>query len=178
MLVDANQTMEFRASPVRLFLLASLALALTAVCFALGWPLLPNVASGSFAQFIGWVGMAVFFGAFLLMGWRCLTSDVPVIKISPAGIWDSRLSSAFIPWSEIENVSLWNYRHNKIIVLKISDLAWRDLPLARMARWTRSANRSMGADGLCIATTEFGVKLADFFQTLTAFHAAHNANAR
>ncbi|TPM41614.1 STM3941 family protein [Mesorhizobium sp. B2-3-4] len=178
MLVDVNQTTEFRASSVRLFLLSALALALTAASFALAWPLLPNVSPGSFAQFAGWVGMLLFFGAFLLVGWRCIRSDVPVIKISPTGIFDSRLSSAVIPWPEIEDMSVWNYRNNKIVVLKISDPAWRELPLTRMARWTRSANRSMGADGLCIATTEFGVKFEDLLQTITAYADAHSASTR
>ncbi len=177
MAVDVNQTVEFRASAVRLFLLAALTLACAAVSLAAGWPVLPNVAPGSFVQFAGWAGTLLFFTAFLLKGSRCLKSNIPIIKLSPAGLWDSRVSSAFIPWPEVEKVSVWNYRNNKVVVLKISDAAWRKLPLARMARWTRVANQSVGADGLCIATTEFGVKFDDFSQAVDIYFQAFSGKA-
>lgn len=176
--IDVSQTVVFRASAMRLFLLATLAFTCAAVSLAAGWPVLPSVVPGSFVQFAGWMGTLLFFAAFLLIGWRCLTGNVAVIKLSPAGLWDSRLSSAVVPWSEVEKISEWNYRHNKIVVLKISDAAWNGLPLARMARWTRSANQSMGADGLCVATTEFGVTFDDFFQAVVTYFDAYGAKPR
>ncbi|QKD00331.1 STM3941 family protein [Mesorhizobium loti] len=174
--IDVNQTVVFHASAMRLLLLATLALACAAVSLAAGWPLLPNVVPGSLAQFAGWLGTLLFLSAFLLMGWRCLIGKIPVIKLSPVGFWDSRLSAAVVPWSEVENISAWNCRHNKIVVLKISDAAWKGLPLARMARWTRSANQSMGADGLCVSTAEFGVTFDAFFQTVVTHFDAYGAS--
>lgn len=171
--VDVNQNVEFQASPVRLFLLAMLALGFAILSFTAAWPLLASVTPGSFVQLAGWVGMPLFFGSFLVLARRYLKSDLPTIELSPQGFRDSRLSSALVSWANVENLSVWDYKSNKMLIVKVSDATWRKLPLSRMARWTRAANRSLGINGLCIATTEFSIKFDELFGIFAAYLEAH-----
>lgn len=175
--VDVSQTVEFQASPVRFFLLIITALGCGVLSFTAAWRIWPSVAPGSFLQFAGWLGMPLFLGGSLAVVWRYLKSGLPVIKLSPEGFWDSRLSSAFVPWSDVEKLSVWEYKNNRALVLKVSDATWHEIPLSKMARWTRAANRSLGANGLCVVATEFSINFDELFQVFAAYIKAHGGKA-
>jgi hypothetical protein len=77
----------------------------------------------------------------------------PVIIISPQGIFDRRLARRVIPWTAVRSIFTWSH----LMVLDVDPDVESTLDLTPLARWTRGANRSVGADGLCI--TAEGLKL-------------------
>ena len=171
---DTGRTVEIRASPLRLFLLGCGGLAAGVLSY---WIARTYAGTGSFREFIGWVGV-VFCGLVVLVAlWRALRMREPMLILSPEGFRDTRISSQFIPWPMVENLSIWRYRNTKIVVVKVPDSVWRDFPLSRMARWSRSANASLGADGLAIATVELRTTSDELLATMKAYTAAHGGKA-
>jgi hypothetical protein len=80
-----------------------------------------------------------------------LSVSGPVVTVTPEGIRDTRVAAEVIPWSAITGISTWQYRGQKIMVLAVDPATESGLTLTRIARWSRGANRALGADGLCIA---------------------------
>ena len=100
-----------------------------------------------------------------------------MLTLSPQGFRDIRISPEFIPWSVVENLSIWRYRNTKTVVVKVSEAVWRDFPLSRMARWTRSANANLGVDGLAIGTVELATGTDELLAMMRAFAVAHGGKA-
>lgn len=73
-----------------------------------------------------------------------------VVTLSPQGIRDIRIAPEVIPWSAIRNVSTWKSQSQRIMVLDVDPETESRLPLSKIARWTREANKKLGADGLCV----------------------------
>jgi hypothetical protein len=168
--VDTGNTVEIRASPFRLLLLGCGGLAAAVLSYAIART---YAGTGSFREFIGWVGV-VFCGLVVLVAvWRALRMRQPMLTLAPAGFRDIRIASQFIPWSAVENLSIWRYRNTKTVVVKVGESVWRDFPLSRMARWSRSANISLGVDGLAIGTVELPMKSEELLEMMAAFVRAH-----
>jgi hypothetical protein len=160
MATDTSQTLQIEASPTKLLGLAGLGVLMTAVSvFTTFIPAdaLPRWVSHEEAAIMGWIGAVFFALCTVLALWRLFTERGPVITISPQGIRDTRITDEFIPWSAITNISTWEFRNQKAMVLAVKPDIEDRLGLTRAARWTRSANRALGADGLCI--TASGVKI-------------------
>jgi hypothetical protein len=119
------------------------------------------------------VGVA-FFG---LCTWgilrRLLNASGPVVTLSPEGIRDTRVAKEPIPWSAVTGISTWEYRGQKAMVLAVSPGVEDRLGLTRMARWTRGANRALGADGLCITAAGLKIDYATLLQTSQDYADAH-----
>jgi hypothetical protein len=58
----------------------------------------------------------------------------------------------------VRNISTWSYQREKAMVLAVDPAVEDQLTLTAIARWTRGANRALGADGLCI--TARGLKIS------------------
>lgn len=158
---DTSRTLQIESSPAKLLGLAGLGVLMTAVSVFVAFlpaDALPRtVLSHDKALIAGWLG-AAFFGLCTLVAlWRLFTARGTVITISPQGIRDTRIAEEFIPWSAITNISTWEFRNQKAMVLAVKPDIEDRLGLTRAAQWTRSANRALGADGLCI--TASGVKI-------------------
>jgi hypothetical protein len=167
---DVARIMEFRPSPIRLFWLGLGALAMAIASFAMARA---YFGTGNIREFIGWAG-ALFFGAcFLIAIWRSFRMNQPTLTLSSEGFRDTRISSEFIPWTTVEKISVWRHRSANAIVVKVSETVWEDFPLSRLARWSRSANRSLGADGLSIGTSELRVKFDDILAMMQTYATAH-----
>lgn len=69
---------------------------------------------------IGWLCILFFSVCGLAIGRRFFDSTAP-LRIGPSGIRWARWSNQFIPWSEIINVTTWRHRHQKFIILHLSD---------------------------------------------------------
>ncbi|TGQ83774.1 hypothetical protein EN850_03245 [Mesorhizobium sp. M8A.F.Ca.ET.207.01.1.1] len=177
MQIDVQQPLEFRSSPIRLGLIAAGALGMSAVGLALGWRLLPGVAPGSFKQFAGWAGAVFFAACFVVAVWRLFGTGRPTLSLSPAGFRDIRMSSAWVPWAAVEKLSVWGAPGSRFIVVKVSEAVSRSLPLTRSARWTQSANKSLGVDGLAVSVTEFSGDFNDFFAAFVQYAKAHGGLA-
>jgi hypothetical protein len=172
--IDTSRTMEIQSSPLRLLLIGVGGLAMAALSLGMARE---YAGTGSFRELVGWVG-AVFFGiVFVFAIWRGARATGPVVTLSPQGFRDTRISSEVIPWTLVQRISTWQYRGTKIIVIKVPDNVWQDFPLSRIARWSRSANVSLGADGLAIATVELKVKFDELMEMMTAYAQAYSGKA-
>ncbi len=160
-----DKTYEIAGSPAKLVGLTLLGVIMTVLsaAMALGYM---GVAYGSFRQFIGMVG-AVFFGAMLaIIVRRLLTSGSAIVTISPQGIVDTRVASGLIPWNAIHDIGVWTMHGQKIIVLAVPPEVEQSIGLTRMARWSRDANRKLGADGLCITAAGLKTKYDDLLAAI------------
>lgn len=150
MSVDTSCVLEIEASPWKMLGLAVLGVGMTALSAAMAFRLLPNVGAGSFYEFVGNLGV-LFFGLCTgLVLWRALRQRGPVVTITPEGIRDIRVAAEFVPWSAVKAISTWSCNRQKFIVFDIDPEVESRLTLTRIAKWTRGANRGLGADGLCI----------------------------
>jgi hypothetical protein len=84
-----------------------------------------------------------------------------------------RVAAEAIPWKAIARICTWQYRGQKVLVLAVDPGVERGLSLTRAARWSRKANRALGADGLCIAVTGLNVGYDKLLQTCMTY--AQNA---
>jgi hypothetical protein len=169
MTIDPSRTVEIQGSPAKMFGLFIAGLAMTAISAAIGFRLLPGIPAGSFGQFAGYVGAFVFALFTGLILHRLLTSRGPVVTIGPEGIRDTRVASEFIPWKAIERISTWELQGQKVMVLAVARAAEEKLTLTRIARWSRGANRKLGADGLCVSAQGLKVKY-DALLAMTAVY--------
>jgi hypothetical protein len=174
--IDTSQTYVFGQSPWKMALLTLG----SAVFVALGVLMISGVITGRRlgldAPTLGWIAVAVF-GLFMLLAlWRTIATRGPVLTVSPRGIHDTRISARAIPWEAVLGASVWQMSNQKIIVLAVTPEAERAIGLTRMAKWTRGANRSLGADGLCVAVTSLKVKFDDLFRLVLA-HAEVRSDA-
>jgi hypothetical protein len=177
MTIDTTGTIEIRASPTRMILITLGAAAFTMVSFKMARDL---ASSGSFAEFIGWVGTLFFGAATLTIIWRAIRTLAmrrPVLVLSPDGFQYDRISSEFIPWTAVEKIYVWQHRQNRTIVVKVPETVWLSLPVGTFVRWSRFANRSLGVDGLWITTLELQTEFDDLFRMVKAYAAAHGGRA-
>jgi hypothetical protein len=145
--MTADETIVIERSPAKLLLLVAMGVLMTAVSAAMiFFPSMPFAK-----RVVGYFGVGFFGLCTCVALWRLLGASGPVITISPQGIWDRRVAAEPIPWSTVAGISTWQLRRQKVMVLAMKPGAEERLDLTRMARWTRGANRALGADGLCIS---------------------------
>ena len=178
MTIDTSRAVEIEASPIKLLGIAVLGVIMTALSTAIAFRALSNVRPGSFAEFIGYVGMLLFGACTLFALWRALTTNGPVVTITREGIRDTRIAAEFIPWSAVNDITVWEHRRQRSIVLAIDPIVEARLNLSRMARWTRNANRSLGADGLCLGTNDLKIGFDEMLATTIAFAEASRSQRR
>lgn len=165
MAVDTTRNIEIENAPAKMLRLIGLGVLMTAVSAALAFRWIPGIGPGSYGEFIGYCGL-VFFGFCTVVAlWSLLTTRGPVVTIAPDGIRDRRLTSDLIPWGAIRGISTWEYRGQKAMVLAVDPSVEARLALTRMARWTRGANRALGADGLCVTAQGLKIDYATLLAT-------------
>jgi hypothetical protein len=177
MMVDSRRSVEIEGSPVRMLGLAVLGFLMTALSAAVALHAFPNVPPGSFAEFAGYAG-TVFFGACTVLGlWRAFTTDGPVVTIAPDGIRDSRVAAELILWSAVNDIKIWESNGQRVMVLVVDPAVEAGLSLTRIARWTRGANRALGADGLCVTAQGLKMGFDELLATSLAYARAWHADA-
>jgi hypothetical protein len=90
----------------------------------------------------------------MLLLWRAFTTHGAVVAITPEGIRDGRVAAELIAWSAVSDIAIWENRAQPVMVLAVDPAVEAGLTLTRVARWTRGANRALGADGLCVTAQE------------------------
>jgi len=173
---DTSRRMEIAGSPARMLMLGLLGLAMTAGAVPLlviGWrtgdPLLATVG----------VAGTLFFGAgSLAIAWRGLSLRGAIVTLTPSGIADRRVARQEIPWRAIESISTWSMHGQRIMVLAVRAEVEASLELTAAARWSRRANRRLGADGLCITPEGLAIAYDDLLAAALAYaEAAHGGPA-
>ncbi len=171
-MIDTTQRLEIEGSPRKYFAFGLLGILMTlgsaAVAFSIGEP-------GSFGQFVGYAGLILFGLCTVLLFWRALTSSGPVVTIAPEGIRDLRVAAEFIPWAAIRNVATWTFQGQKVMVLAVDPAIEDRLTLTRIAKWTRSANAKLNADGLCVTAQGLKMDFQTLLDTTIAYAAAAEA---
>jgi hypothetical protein len=97
-----------------------------------------------------------------------------VIKLSPRGFVDVRISPKLVPWTVVQGIFSWRDRNTRIILVKVAETVWQDPSISHLAHWSRSANASLGMDGLPIAAVELWVKFDDLLEMMTAYAATYS----
>jgi hypothetical protein len=167
---------EISTSRAKLIVLVVAGVMMTAASALLAFQLLPSsaIVSGSYAAPVGYVGLAFFGLATLLLVWRLSTAHGVVLTLDAEGIRDRRISDKVIPWSAVRNISTWQKQSQKVMILKIDPAFERQLGFSRFARMARQASRAFGADGLGIGANDLKTDYDTLFATATAFWKARS----
>jgi hypothetical protein len=149
--VNSQAVLEIRQSPWRMIGLIVAGVVLTALSAGIAFDLLPDLHASSYQELVSYVGVVLFALCTAIAVWRLLSVRGPVVTVTPEGIRDTRIAAELIPWGAVARISTWQYRGQRILVLAVDPAVERRLTLTRLARWSRRANRALGANGLCIA---------------------------
>ena len=151
MSIDTSRTIEFHASSTRLLTLLMFSAMSMGIAAALAFRLFPNLPADPAAVSAGWTGILFFGFCAAVAIWRLLGQRGPVVTLSPQGLRDARVAAETIPWNAIRGISTWQMQRQMVLVVAVDPAIEERLTLTRLARWTRSANRRMGADGLIVS---------------------------
>jgi hypothetical protein len=165
---EAGGVLEISQSPWRMIGLIAAGMLLTALSAGIAFHILPDLRASLYQQLISYVGVVFFALCTVILGWRLLTVRGAVVTVTPEGIRDTRVAAELIPWEAIARISTWQYRGQKVLVLAVDPAVERGLTLTRAARWSRKANRALGADGLCIVVTGLNIGYDKLLQTCMA----------
>lgn len=172
MTVDTSRTIEIGSSPVRMLGFIMLGDGMTALAGAIALGRIGKAAPDSFITFIGWVGLLFFGLCTATILWRLVTERGAVVTLTPEGIRDVRVAAEFIARTAVQGISTWSSHGQRIIVLAVDQATEAGLTLSRIARWSRGANRSLGADGLCVTAQGLRMGYDDLLAVATAYHEA------
>lgn len=108
---------------------------------------------------IGWICL-IFFGACMIAIGRMFFETGALLRVGPQGIWWKRWSDEIIPWSEITDVTMWQHRGQKFLILHLRDPA--QFPAGGSMGWAGKANRTLtGGDiGITMSGTDRSVSEA------------------
>ena len=166
---DLPQKMEIGTSRAKMIVVAIAGFVMTGGSALLVLRLLPDIVPGSYAEFIGYVGLIFFGVATALVVWRLLTAHGVVLTMDAEGLRDRRISDKVIPWKRIRNISTWQSRGQRIMIVALDPEFERTLGLSRLARIARGAGRAFGADGLGIGCNDLRTNYETMFNTATGF---------
>lgn len=166
---DTTKTLDIEGSPLKLTLLGLLGIVMTAGCLAIVLGYIPSPGPSSWKWWAVLFGVP-FFGACTLIGfWRALVTRGPVVSLSPEGLTDRRIAPVPIPWRAVRGISTWTYKRQNVMVLDVDPAVEARLPLSRMVRLTRSANKRLGADGLCVTASGLKLTYAELLEAATDY---------
>jgi hypothetical protein len=171
MQIDTTKTIEIAGSPWKMIGLTLGSALMTAACVAIIAGYIPGATSDDFRYWLVAIGIPFFGFCTLLIGWRAFKSSggAPVVTLSPTGLLDTRVSAAPIPWTAIRDISTWSYKGQKIMVLDVDPKIEATLPLTKIASWSRGANKSLGADGLCVTAQGLKMGYDELLMTSTVY---------
>lgn len=162
---NTSRAIEFHASPARLMTLLVFSAMSTGIAAVLAFRLFPNMPSDPAAVSAGYSGMVFFSFCAAVAIWRLVAQRGAVVTVSPAGLRDVRVAAEPIPWRAIRSISTWQMQRQMVLVVAVDPAAEERLTLTRLARWTRSANRKLGADGLVVSAHGLQVGYPTLFYT-------------
>jgi hypothetical protein len=105
----------------------------------------------------GWICIT-FFGACAVVIARTFFDTGPLLRIGSQGVWWKRWSDETVPWSEITDVTIWQHKGQKCLILHLRDPA--RFPGRGLMGWAGKANRALtGGDiGITLTGTNRSIK--------------------
>ena len=165
MSTDTSQTIDIHAALGRLLTLLIFSTLSCGIAVALASQQFPNTPRDPAAISAAYTGVAFFTFCAGVAIWRLLAQRGAIVTISPAGLRDVRVAAETIPWSAIKSISTWQLQRQMVLVVAIDPDVEQRLTLTRLARWTRSGNRQLGADGLVVSAHGLKIGYATLFYT-------------
>lgn len=155
--IDTTQTLRIAKSPGALIGLVALGVVMTGLCAYLLAS--PGVRTGQapWVQAALWVGVPFFGLCTLIAAMRAFGGPKDTVILTPTGLTDIRVSADEIPWSGVQSLGTWSSSGQRVMVVAVDPETESRLRLTTIARMTRKANRSLGADGLCV--TAQGIRI-------------------
>ncbi len=148
--MSKSNTLDIKASPRKLVVLGLGGIAMTALSAVIALSLLPGETPSLFDRVLMGFGTLFFAFCTVVAFWRLATERGAVVTLAPEGIRDTRIAAETIPWSAVRGVSTWSAFGQRVMVLDVDPETEKRLHLSAIARGTRSANKALGADGLCV----------------------------
>ena len=145
-------------------------LTLVSAAMAFNWYHDPNI--GMFRTAVGYFGVAFFGLGTCMFAWFSMSSGKPVVFIDRKGIRDTRLSNEPIEWRSVEKISVWQYRRQKLVMLKLRPLVAKRFERGGLRRLLSVANKALGADGVAIGTGALTMDAETLFDTCRRYSAA------
>lgn len=159
-----GQTFIARSSPWRLALLALGAGAFVAAGLFLAGIFGPPPRPGR--EWLGWLCVA-FFGLCGVMVLRRLIEGGDVVRISASGIYFAPWSDQTVPWSEIIEVTVWEFRRQKSIILHLRNPD--RFPSTKLLGKLAGANRALTGGDIPISLTGTDGSFADAMAAITYY---------
>jgi hypothetical protein len=121
------------------------------------------------AQLVGWASI-IFFGFCAVVGIPRMFDKDAQLRISPDGILFKPWSKTTIPWQEIHDVSIWQHRRQKAIVLHLGHP--EQYPSSSFLGKLAGMNRALTGGDISISLTGLD---KSFDEALTTIHGFRNA---
>ena len=166
--MDPSATLTIGVSPWRMLLLAAGALVMAGLSATIVFRLIPTERVGDTQEVAALVGLPFFGLCGAVAIWRLAALRGPVVTLGPEGFQDVRVARDVIPWSAVQAVTTWQAHKQRVMVLAVRPEVERGLALTPIARWTRGANRRLGADGLAISAVGLKIRYDDLLAETTA----------
>jgi hypothetical protein len=163
---------EIGYSALRMLRLVGLAVIMTLLSASVAFNWFAYQKIDGFILLVAYAGVAFFGLGTLKIIWTLITAKGPVVFISRYGIRDLRISNELILWGSVENISCWEYRRQKCIVLKISPALEQQLFATGAKRAMLLANRAVGVDGIAISPSGLTTDFDALLKTCMAYYSA------
>ncbi|QOG17029.1 MULTISPECIES: STM3941 family protein [Bradyrhizobium] len=129
-------------------LAAGALMTLVSAAIALNWFQIKTLTP--FQITVCYVGLALFGLVTLRTLWTLLFARTPVVFITRVGIRDTRIADDTIAWRSVREISVWQFRNQKIVVLKLDPLIADRFDGGFLKRIVSMMNKAVGAEGVLI----------------------------
>jgi hypothetical protein len=162
---------EFRYSPSRLLKLLGIGFVMTLLSAGMAFNWYHDQNIGEFRIAVGYFGVVGFGFGTCLSVWFLTMPKKPILFISRKGIRDTRLSNDLIEWKSVEQISIWQYRSQKEVALKVTPLVANSLAGSHL-RWLLSFLNKSFADLITINSVGFDIDADTLLETCKRYRDA------
>jgi hypothetical protein len=134
----------------RLLMVLAAGLLLSLLFAVVAFNLLDIKTVTAFQITVGYLGLAVSGIATFRALWRLVSNREPVLFITRVGIRDTRIADDTISWRSVRDISVWEFRSRKIVVLKLDPLIADRFEGGFLKRIISMMNEAIGAEGVLV----------------------------
>jgi hypothetical protein len=156
----------------RLLKFFGIGLLATLMCTAVAFNWYRGKDINAFQMTACYVGVALFGFATCKTLWLLISSREPVVFISRGGIRDTRIADEIIAWQSVRDILIWQYRGQKIVVLKLDPLLARRFAGGFLKGLLSLMNKALGADGVVVTASGLTIDSQTLFDTCRQYWTA------